>query len=89
MEAFNGQLFFDHTLANGGRDNITFSVSDERTALRTTYQVTVPAAQLVLLEESYGALSDYAYQSLAMQTRLSEFSDSIGLAFDGTTPSLQ
>ncbi|NOZ53777.1 MAG: hypothetical protein GXP08_11700, partial [Gammaproteobacteria bacterium] len=69
LESFTGQVFVNGNRSAGNIIEDPYFISVE---------------QMSLMNQSYEAMRDYVYQSLVIQTRLSEFSDSIGLSFDGT-----
>ncbi|MBG9388551.1 calcium-binding protein [Caenimonas aquaedulcis] len=85
LEAFNGDKFIRIPIPTGdgsGGQSTGGSGGGSGTAGPPTYLVTISPAQVNLLNESYDALRESVYASLALQTRLTPYLDSVGLVID-------
>ncbi|MGH8106344.1 MAG: calcium-binding protein, partial [Arenimonas sp.] len=83
LERFNGSTFVSFTSTGGlpGSTNISSSTVNSGTPQQmTTVTVTLSAAQVSLLMQSYNALLDSLYGGLVAQTRLSPYVDMVTIS---------
>ncbi len=84
LEAFNGRYFFTLPGESGTGAPTGISIGAPNALGVRTATINLAAAQIALLQQSFDALTESVYASLALQTRLKPYLDQVQLSITET-----